>query len=478
MSARDWTTGRRADDVLAGVLDLSLATGFSLDAFMSVSTVEWSEDVLSACVECIERPRLMLNRHFVSTHCATPERLALLLLHELSHISLGHTRLYPRPTPAHNVAFDAIINAGLLLRLRERGVRSEPYAALLCDIYGAAEDPLFVLRPPPGWPDAAHWSASRGCTPTLRRIHRRLYNLDGGGDDVTYTELFDALATSGAWGAGACSAGRLLGGHGATDAERAIVRGTRDANAAEMLGDTLRTLAGEVGPGWAARYDAQNVVFERERAGRPLQRGLEGLLRRVFIAQPASSRRWEERAVSIVSVNPVHDRRAGARGLLARRFGAPAPLLFADRIVERNPERTAAWVYLDVSGSMTELVGPLHAALAALHRLLAPEVLAFSCDVEPVRMADFRAGALKTTFGTDISPVLEHALARPAGRAPLRALVLTDGYFAEPGRQLVERLRRERIELHVGVIGSGPLPDSNWAASATRLPHLNLTNGR
>jgi hypothetical protein len=480
MSSIDWARDLSADDVVAGLLDLSACTGFSLDAFMSVSTVEWNDDILTACVECNERPRLLLNRAFVARHCQTPERLALLLLHELSHISLGHTRLYPRPTPVHNIAFDAVINARLLLLLLERGIRPEPYAELLCDLYGAAEDPFFVLRPPPGWPDAAQWDASGCCRPALRRIHRALYDTERAADDVTYGELVDALRSRGHGSVpgGKDAEGRLLGGHGVTEAEWATVRGTRDANAAEMLGDTLRTLPGELGRGWAARQHTQVLAIERDRASRALQRALEALLRRVFVAQSASSRRWQECSVPIVSVNPMHDRRATARYALARHFGAPAPRLFADRIVHRSPDRTAASVYLDVSGSMTELIGPLHAALASLHRLLAPHVLAFSSDVEPVRMVDFKAGALRTTFGTDIAPVLQHALTQRAGRTPRRALVLTDGYFAAPDRQLVARLRHEHVELHVGVIGNGPLPDWNWAASATRLPHLNIAQGR
>jgi hypothetical protein len=38
-------------------------------------------------------PRLLINPQFVEAHAATPERLLMLVMHELHHVLLGHTRL-------------------------------------------------------------------------------------------------------------------------------------------------------------------------------------------------------------------------------------------------------------------------------------------------------------------------------------------------------------------------------------------------
>ena len=56
---------------------------------------------------------MLLNPDFVLAHCQRDEHLVLLVLHELWHVLLAHTRMYERATTVDNIAFDAIINAGL-----------------------------------------------------------------------------------------------------------------------------------------------------------------------------------------------------------------------------------------------------------------------------------------------------------------------------------------------------------------------------
>ena len=56
-------------------------------------------------------------------------------------------------------------------------------------------------------------------------------------------------------------------------------------------------------------------------------------------------------------------------------------------------------------------------------------------------------------------------------------LVLTDGYFCDPSPDAVRRLADAGHEIHLGVLGSGPLHDNaSWVASATRLPDPLTTN--
>ena len=62
----------------------------------------------------------------------------------LWHVLLAHTRLYPRPTTAHNIAFDAIINAGLSRRFPGR-----EYRGFFERLYPADEFPARLLRPRP-----------------------------------------------------------------------------------------------------------------------------------------------------------------------------------------------------------------------------------------------------------------------------------------------------------------------------------------
>jgi uncharacterized protein with von Willebrand factor type A (vWA) domain len=473
-----------ADSLVAGVLDIAAARSLALDALLSVAAVEWSTEIGTACVECADRPRILLHPLFVERYCGTRERLAMLVLHELSHISLGHTRLYPRPGTLHNVAFDAVINASLLASLARRGAEAAAYAALVEDTYDAAESPLFVLRPPPGWPEQPDWAASAGCPEALREIHRRLYT-DPLSDrphllEVTYTEIVSALAQSVAGdgeGADGRLLGRLLGGHGATELERMAGTAGRDARAAEVLDEVVRALGLDGAPGGGPHAESYLWKVERRARERELERSLAALLRRVFSEDRSGAARWTAETLPTVSPDPGRDRRAATRRAAARMLGAPEPLLFQSQATRYRPERRSALVYLDVSGSMNGLLERIHAALVPLRRLLAPRVFVFSTKVVPVSPADFVEGRLPSTGGTSVEPVLRHLCgsARPTsfrGRAPRRrALVLTDGWFCDPSVHAVRSLSAAGHEVHLGVLGSGPLHDrSSWVASTTRLP--------
>jgi hypothetical protein len=478
-----------ADLLVSRVLDIAAARSLALDALLSVASIDWNADVATACVECAVRPRLLLNPLFVEARCGTRERLAFLLLHELSHISLGHTRLYPRPTPLHNIAFDAVINASLLASLVRHEVEVESWSALLEDCYGAGESHLFLLRPPPGWPRRPDWKASAECDEPLREIHRRLYaparrRAACGVTEVTYTEILGALARSVSAGGEDGDGGlpgegllaRLLGAHGTSELERSAMSSGRDAVAAEVLERPLAALGLDGKPGSGPGGEPYLIAVERRRSERALERALAALLRRVFVESREGITRLLEESSPSVSPDPSRDRRAAARRAAARMLGAPAPLLFRSEVVRTRPERKAAVIYLDVSGSMSGLLERLHAALVPLRRLLAPEVLVFSTEVVPVSRAAFVAGRLPSTGGTSVEPVLRHLCSLPAlaprrGQAGRRALVLTDGYFVEPSAAAQQVLRLAGHEIHLGVLGPGPLHDlSPWVAGTTRLP--------
>ena len=103
------------------LLDLVLLTipagDYSLEALFQLLRIELTTDVETACVQCAARPRLLINDEFVEENANTPEMLLTLLLHELHHIVLGHTRLPGRRTELDNLVFDIVINAMLCFTL-------------------------------------------------------------------------------------------------------------------------------------------------------------------------------------------------------------------------------------------------------------------------------------------------------------------------------------------------------------------------
>ena len=123
------------------------AATFEMDSLCSLAEVRVDRNVPSAAVTCEDRPRMLVNPDFVERHCASDEHLFLLVMHELYHVILAHTRMYPRPNQAHNLAFDAIVNAMLL-----REFPGPEYRGFFESLNPADEFPACLLRPPSGWP--------------------------------------------------------------------------------------------------------------------------------------------------------------------------------------------------------------------------------------------------------------------------------------------------------------------------------------
>ena len=126
--------------------------------------------------------KLYINPYFVEEYCDTEEKLFALILHELHHILLGHTRLYKRVTPQHNLAFDAIINA-MLSRMNP-----EPsWTALFREYYKPNVFPFYFLRPPVGFPDTPVYPEQM--PEQHRQILYQLYYKNGG----SFHEIFYLL---------------------------------------------------------------------------------------------------------------------------------------------------------------------------------------------------------------------------------------------------------------------------------------------
>ena len=100
----------------------------------------------TACVTTGSRSRLLVNPDYVAAHCRSDEHLTMLVLHELYHVLLGHTRLYRRVTLAQNWAFDCLINAQLC-RLFPHPRHTGFFTRLTADATG----PALLLGPPDGW---------------------------------------------------------------------------------------------------------------------------------------------------------------------------------------------------------------------------------------------------------------------------------------------------------------------------------------
>lgn len=413
---------------------------YGLPALMQLSEIVESTTVPSAAVECTGRPRLFINPEFVEKHAETPEKLVMLVMHELHHVILGHTRLYPRLTPLDNLVFDAVINSMLCWLMKERAMR-----ALFVDFYDHAKFPECFLRPPPGW---HHEDA--GTTPAalagpkfrhLADLHRRLYEAEG----VTCDELREALSQE---AIGNNDGVTLLGDHRPLGSGSSS-DGDLENRAPEFLEHTRRIVERWPQPPVpiAGRATSQFLNVARVCVGPPDPRNqLVGLLRRVAGPRGTASHcRLIKRRMQVESPLPCFDRRTAVlRGLGHR------PALYHHEIQcpQRGHGGERVHVYLDVSGSMETVVGALYRAVLDCAQCVHPVVHLFSTQVADVPFTALRRGVCPTTGGTSIECVADHI----AEHKVQRAVLVTDGFVGRPGVGAHRTLRNCRL----GVALTGP----------------------
>lgn len=436
---------------------------FELEALVRLVGIEETESVPTAAVTCGGRARLLVNPSFVAEHCTTDEHLFLLVMHEMWHVLLGHTTLYERPTLAHNIAFDALINAGL--------ARQHPqpeFRGFLEGLNSTDSFPSLLLRPPAGWPLKPDY----GCVGPrgTAGIMRRLYPPRGSEPiEPTYDEL---LALLGPEPLPEDSPVVLIGDH-RDDSE--IGNPLDDP----LLGDVVRRIVGKWPPpprslaGRDAGRSLERAWFERRPNPAALRAEFVGIVKRALA--PHREGAVERRRVMqpmVVGPGPLPntaDRLLPARQRLLGPLALPNQVIAAPQQHCEQPQR--ALVYVDVSGSMNELLPHLIDLLLPLARQGLVVLRQFSNTVTPLCVHDLASGEVRTTGGTDIACVLEDAVTRPERRIVL----LTDGYVGRPTPALLAPLVERGTEIIT------VLPDNGWAddlaavSTVYRLPGLEAS---
>ncbi len=480
--------------IVLRILNVLPARSFELQRFLSIFRVRLDRSVPTACVTCKESPELVLNPDFLAEHCQSDEHLFMLVMHELHHVLLGHTRLFPRSTKLLNLIFDAVINAMLCQRFPD-----EAYTSFLTSCYPADEMPYALLRPPA--PDSH---------PAAREALKILYGGDATG---TYHDVYLALETTLSGLDGEMLAedilGRLLGSHGA------LVKGRKsnlsssgdmeggagkDGNPgdgksgkseeadspetsselAELLHDILskwpspdKVLAGR-DLGHAEREQKFNAEV---RHSATIARAVRRLLRHATTPGVVEQRRRgvQPLPTGISTFLPTpRDRSHEAREILQG-----SVLLYRDetacpRTVLRDNRR--AFVYLDVSGSVAAKVPLFAEILEPYVRRKLCLLHVFSTVVAPATTANPRSRTFHSTGGTDINCILRHVLGLPPRQRPHTIVVITDGFTGKPEAGLERAFRAARLRCVAGILDTpeshlyDPLRDlRDFAAPILRL---------
>jgi hypothetical protein len=422
------------------ILDCFPAGVYALHGLLRLLDIVETRSVPTAAVECTAQPRLLVNPDFVGRHAATPEKLLMLVMHELYHVLLGHCRLFPRATAADNLVFDAVINA-LLCRMFPQ----PEHTCLFTDYYPDDCFPACLLRPSAGWrpdqpcplpPVLAHPDLAE-----VAEVYRALYSPTG----ATYDELYGVLGrlVSETLAAGVA----LLGDHrgeGRDSDDAASSAGALEERS-PMLFDIVRQIVERWpqppdpirGRSLADLLKAESLQVRHHPGNRVV---LRRLLRKLAACDGEAGIRRELRDDErpILTPLPVFDRRA----TVLRALGAP-PLLYTGSLAEprRLPGGERVHVYVDVSGSIGDLKAALYGAVLDCRELVHPAIHLFSTRVADVTLTQLRKGVCRTTHGTCISCVAAHV----REHAVRRAVLLTDGFVGAPAGGDRDTLRRVKL---------------------------------
>lgn len=418
------------NNLIDSLLDAFPSGSYALAGLLRLMDVVESSAVPTAAVQCIAQPRMLINPGFVKDHAETPEKLLMLVMHELHHVLLGHTTLFPRLTLTQNFVFDAVIN-GLICRM----FREPSHTAFLTDYYQDDRFPECLLRPPAGWHPEQN-SDEFGPVPGLdtlqpaardraREIHAALYSEGGASYHEVYQLLPDLLDRSDPENRLAVP---LLGGHGANDEHQALER------VSPMMFDLVRETVEQ----WPQPPDPikgrsladllrSSTVAPRRHLTR--QKILQNLIRKVAGPQGRGRMRQVGQCDVAAHVAIPHFSR---RSSVLQSLGVPVLLHEAPVAWRRTvygSERVH--VYLDVSGSMDVVLQALYGAVLDCEQLLWPRIHLFSTKIVDVTPAQLSSGRCCTTGGTSIEVVAEHL----ACQKIKRALIITDGWVGRPAGQ-------------------------------------------
>ena len=441
------------------ILDCFPSGNYALTALLRIVDVVESEKVPTAAVECRIQPLLLINPRFVERHAETPKKLLMLVMHELHHILLGHTRLFPCITQTQNFVFDSVINALISRMFPER-----EHTAFLTEFYSEKHFPECLLRPPTRWngrnvltlPRGIRDLSKKGCR-LVGEIYGALYSETG----ATYQEIYEALPKLVL--EKALHSVPLLGGHD----EDGATAGDLD-HRSPVLFDIVRGIVEK----WPQPPDPikgrsfADIIDESRTDVKPVPSNrtiLRALLRKVSnVSRGGRVRRNGSVPVPSQTPIPIFDRRS----IVLQGLGVE-PLLHSGQVSVRRRTTVGerVHVYLDVSGSMDGLKGALYGAILDCKEFVDPTVHLFSTKVADVSLAEVRQGIVRSTYGTDITCVAKH-LDKHNIR---RACIVTDGWVGSPAGHHLETLTRTKLA--VAYLGDGVNTD-DLVHVANHVAHL------
>ena len=446
-----------AQQIERRILSLVIAVPYGIEKLLSLLDIVITENIPTAAVPINETPKLYINPNFVQKHCDTEEKLFVLILHELHHVLLGHTRLYKRVTPHHNLAFDAIINA-MLSRMNP----SPSWTALFRDYYKPDVFPFYFLRPPEGYPKEPKYPENMPIN--HQRIIYQLYYKNGGSfHEIFYIlsrelKILPSIFRSNKNGIPCGSSHKeqgtkeqgesnslskedifdaLLGNH---DEDERGYEHTDNPTVFEAIRAIVERWPQPddplVGRSLADLKRVMNIsVIQRKTPDKTIKKALFTAAQKGFIT---CKKHKFSRPQILQQAWPTKDRRAFP--ILAT---GKYNLLYNKTIQIDEQGIKPIHIYIDVSGSMTGFLSDIISGVISCRKWIVPQIFTFSNGIEETNIQELQNGNYRTTGGTDIVEVSQHIKENRFKNVVL----LTDGYVGPPDKNTIEYIKK--INLHI-----------------------------
>lgn len=456
-------------EIMSRLLSSLPAATLEMETLAKLAGIVVSRKVPTAAMECKHRPRLLLNPDFIAKYCKRDEHIMLLVMHELWHVMMAHTSLYPRVTQAQNIAFDAVINSSLIRRFS-----TPEYCGFFDKLNPPDKFPHLLLRPPVGWPGNPQYPDDVGPSGT-KRILQQLYPekrfLTYSRQVTFYHEILSLIREDMRQrGINPDGIPVLIGDHDELDDDSKTLMGELIG---EAIGDFRLLPSGFNRRGRGGNHNTYNSdVWESSYAAR---RVFSSILKKAIGPESGRFQRrirtpiMETSGTGVIP-NPrdrlVHARRllGGMDTLWNQRFEVKARI--------KQPHRRA-YVYFDVSGSMGKVIPYLLGLLTPYVVNDQAKLFQFSTIVEPLPLKSLKTGLVTTTGGTSIVPVFDHLIQQT--QTISRVLILTDGFTGSPTIDQVAVLKARNTSVHVVL----PFESANTrdleaiATTTTILPRLS-----
>lgn len=454
-----------------------------LETFLKCATIEWTETMSTAAISSDARGlHLRFNRDFIETYCTLDEDLMMLVLHELHHVLYGHMSLFKNKGLAHNIAFDAIINARLC-----RHWKTRRHSHFFVNYYKDGRFPAFLLAPPPEWPGEPNENAKgkelakleeelppQKAKDVLACRDRLYYTPDL---LVDYQEIL-ALLEDDSMKKSLQNAPPLLGSHGqASSHQRESVQEESAQEESVQEEDPLLTkLSREMDESFASCSGGRNpfnLEFKKNKVN--VRRTFLSALHKFLIKaglyghSRRSMKKFEFRdsKMPVDAVIPQWKDRT----LLSREcLWNFQPLLYQDTQLEKQRNQIFVGnvhIYLDVSGSMNRNLRWMIRALAPLEKAGFCRIFLFSTKVFDAPAQGIAKGPLKTTGGTDVTCVFLDINNMDPKKRPEKVVIITDGYFWKPKAKIMKAFNETKVRLYAAITHDGSTDTAKEIAYAT-----------